>query len=66
MYIRRTILLAVLVLAPPLLTGLTYLASKYLLAATSRTIDPRILWYAAMVELLALFLVAVMEVKDRW
>ncbi|HEY5046637.1 MAG TPA: hypothetical protein VII49_01280 [Rhizomicrobium sp.] len=65
-YLRRAILFALLVTTPPILTGLTYLASRYLLYATSRSIDPRILLYAAIVELLVFVFVAVLEVKDRW
>jgi hypothetical protein len=51
---------------PFLLTGALYVGTRLLLNATSRTIDPQILWYAAAVELLVFFFVGVLEVKDRW
>lgn len=65
-FVRRISLLAFLLAVPFLLTWLLYRVSTYVLYATSRTIDPQILWYAAVVELLAFFFVAAMEVKDRW
>jgi hypothetical protein len=65
-FVRRTFLLAMLFAVPPLLTWLLYFASTYLLNATSRTIDPQILFYAAIFEMLAFFFVAVLEVRARW
>lgn len=64
--LRRTIIVLLVVTVPFLLTALLYAGSKYLLQATSRVIDPQILWYAGAVELLAFFLVGCMEAKDRW
>ncbi len=65
-FVRRVALIVLLVAAPLLLTRLVYVGSKWLLAATSRTIDPQILWYAAIVEFLTFFAIAALEVKDRW
>ena len=65
-YVRRTLLIALLFVVPPLLTWLLYFASTYLLYATSRTIDPHVLFYAAILEMLAFFFVAVLEVRARW
>ena len=64
--VRRAVLVALLVTVPFLLTWLVYLGSTYLLAATSRTIDPHILIFASAIEMLVFFLVAILEVKDRW
>jgi hypothetical protein len=64
--VRRTVLLVSLIVAPPLLTGLLYFASNYLLTATSRTIEPHVLLYASVIELLAFFFVAALEVRARW
>ncbi len=65
-YVRRTVLLASLIVAPPLLTGLLYFASNYLLTATSRTIDQHVILYASVAELLAFLFVAALEVRARW
>jgi hypothetical protein len=63
---RRAVLIVLLLAVPFLLTWLLYRGSLYLLYATNRVIDPKILWYAGIAELLAFFLVGIMEVKDRW
>ncbi len=65
-YVRRAVLIVLLLAIPPLLTGLLYFASTYLLNATSRTIDPQILQYATVIELLAFYFVAALEVRARW
>jgi len=65
-YLRRTALLVMLITVPALLTWLLYFASTYLLYETSRTIDPHILQYATVTELLAFLLVAALEVRARW
>ncbi|MGD0189716.1 MAG: hypothetical protein ABSD74_03125 [Rhizomicrobium sp.] len=63
---RRAVLVVLTVIVPFLLTYLLYAGSQYLLTATSRTIDPQILWYASGAELLAFLFVAVLEAKSRW
>jgi hypothetical protein len=63
---RRAILIAALVAVPPLLTGLMYFASTYVLFVTDRAIDPQVLKYATAIELLAFFFVAALEVRARW
>ena len=65
-YLRRTLLIALLITVPMLLTWLLYFASTYLLYKTGRTIDPHILQYASVTELLAFLLVAALEVRARW
>lgn len=64
--VRRLSLVAALLAVPPLLTWFMYVGSQALLAATQRTISPNVLLYAAAIELVAFFLVGVLEVKDRW
>ena len=63
---RRAWLVVFSLTVPAILTALMYIGSKYLLYATSRTVDPKVFWYAAAVELPVFFFVAVLEVKDRW
>jgi hypothetical protein len=63
---RRAVLVVLTVTVPFLLTYLLYLGSQYLLAATNRTIDPQLLRLASATELLAFFLVAVLEARSRW
>jgi hypothetical protein len=65
-FLRRLLLVIYVLVAPPLLAAALYYASKYLLAATNRTIDPKVLIYAACVEIVV-FLVAVLsEARSRW
>ena len=59
-------LVLALLAAAPLLTVLVYFASKLLLQATSRTIEPKFLVYAAIVELVVFIFVGILEVRDRW
>jgi len=44
-------LLGFVLVAPPAMTALLYAMSEVLLVATHRAIDPRVLWYAAAIEL---------------
>ena len=64
--LRRFSLVGFVLVAPPLLTGLFYVGSQFLLRATSRTIEPQVLWYAAAIELPVFFVFAVLEVWNRW
>jgi hypothetical protein len=64
--LRRLSLVGFVLVAPPLMTGLFYVGSKFLLHATSRTIEPQILWYAAVIELPVFFVFAVLEAWSRW
>jgi hypothetical protein len=64
--VRRIVLIVLLFAVPPLLTKLLYFASTYLLSATNRTIDPQVLFYAAIAELIAFFFIAALEVRARW
>jgi len=63
---KRLSLLGFVVLVPPLMTALLYAASLVLLHATRRVIDPRLLWYAAAIELPVFFFFAGLEAKNRW
>lgn len=64
--IKRIFLLLFVLAAPPLLTAGLYVGSQYLLRATNRTIDPKVLTYAAVIELAVFFWVAILEAKARW
>lgn len=64
--LRRVSLVGFVLIAPPLMTLLLYIASQTLLHATNRTIQPEILWYAAYIELPVFFVFAVLEVWNRW
>jgi hypothetical protein len=64
--LRRLSLVGFVLIAPPLMTGLLYVASQTLLYATNRVIEPEFLWYAAVVELPVFFVFAVLEVWNRW
>ena len=64
--LRRLSLIGFVLIAPPLMTALLYAASHALLHATNRVIEPRVLWYAAVIELPVFFVFAVLEVKNRW
>lgn len=64
--LRRLLLVIFVLVVPPLLTGLLYLGTTALLAATNRVIDPEIIRYAAAIEFVVFFFIAVLEVKGRW
>jgi hypothetical protein len=64
--VKRLSLLGFVLTLPPLITAVLYAASVVLLHATRRMIDPRILWYAAAIELPIFFVFAVLEAKNRW
>lgn len=66
MFVRRFFLVMYVLLAPPLLTAGLYYGSKYLLAATNRTIDPQVLNYAACIEIVVFLLAVLSEAKSRW
>lgn len=63
----KRLMLAIFVLATPVvLTGLLYLATNALLAATNRVIDPQVVQYAAAIEFVVFFLIALSEARSRW
>jgi hypothetical protein len=64
--LRRLLLVIFVLVVPPLLTGLLYLGTGALLAATNRVIDPEFIRYAAAIEFVVFFFIAVLEVKGRW
>jgi hypothetical protein len=64
--LRRMTLLGFVLVAPPAMTALLYAMSEVLLVATHRAIDPRVLWYAAAIELPVFLLFAALEAKNRW
>lgn len=64
--IRRIFLLLFVAVAPPLLTAGLHVGSQYLLRVTKRTVDPKTLTYAAIVEFAIFFWVAVLEARSRW
>ena len=63
----KRLLLVIFVLAtPPILTGLLYVGTTTLLAATNRVIDPQVIQYAAVTEFVVFFFAAILEAKSRW
>ena len=63
----RRLLLVIFVLAgPAIMTGLLYLGTNALLAATNRVIDPQIVQYAAAGEFALFVFIAILEAKSRW
>jgi hypothetical protein len=64
--LRRLLLVIFVLVVPPLLTRLLYLATNALLAATNRVIDPEFIRYAAAIEFVVFFFIAVLEVRGRW
>ena len=64
--LKRLWLIIFVLLAPLLMTALLNWASRALLAATNRVIDPQILEYAAIAEFVIFFFVALLEAKNRW
>lgn len=63
---RRTLLIVGAVAVPSAITALLYIATLFLLTATSRTIDPQILQWAAAAEFTAFLFLMLLEVKSRW
>lgn len=66
MIVRRAVLIALLFSAPLVLTWLMYHVTIYVLDATHRMIEPRVLFYAGAGELAVFFFIGILEVKDRW
>lgn len=64
--LRRLSLIGFVLIAPPVMTALLYVASQALLHATNRVIEPEFLWYAAAIELPVFFVFAVLEAWNRW
>jgi hypothetical protein len=64
--LRRFSVIGFVLIAPPLMTGLLFVASQALLRATNRIIEPQLLWYAAAIELPVFLVFAVLEAKNRW
>ncbi|MBI3677247.1 MAG: hypothetical protein HY243_11610 [Proteobacteria bacterium] len=63
---RRLGLILFVLVAPAALTWLMYRGSVFVLAATSRTIDPEVLNYAAVIEFVVFTWVAILEARARW
>lgn len=64
--VRRTFLIVGALVIPPAVTALLYVATLFLLSATSRTIDPHVLQWAAVVEFAAFLFLMLLEVRSRW
>lgn len=63
---RKAFLIVFFLVAPPLLTIAFYVASKYLLAATNRTISELTLDFLAIGEIAFFYLGAFLEVRSLW
>ena len=64
--VRRLSLIGFALVAPAIMTATLFLVGITQLHATPRVIDPKVLWYAAAIELPVFFFVAVLEAKNRW
>ena len=64
--LKRLLLVIFVLAAPVILTGLLYLGTNALLAATNRVIDPQIVQYAAAIEFGVFFFIASLEARSRW
>ena len=64
--LKRLWLIIFVLVAPVFMTVLLNWATRALLAATNRVIDPQILQYAAITEFAIFFFVAFLEAKNRW
>jgi hypothetical protein len=65
-FLRRLLLLAVVLVVPVVVTAIFYVGTVYGLQVTQRTIDPQILKYCAMTEYAAFLFVALLEARNRW
>lgn len=63
---RRFVLILFVLVAPAAMTAAMYYGTQYLLTATSRTIDPQVIQYAAIVEFVVFTWVAILEARARW
>jgi hypothetical protein len=64
--VRRLVLIIVVLAVPPVLTAALYYGTQYALAASHKMVDPQILYYATIAELVAFFLVMLLELRARW
>ena len=64
--LKRLLLVIFVLAAPMILTGLLYLGTNALLAATNRVIDPQIVQYAAAAEFAVFLFIAALEARSRW
>ncbi len=65
-FLRRALLLVLLLVVPLLLTQALALGTDYLLAALRRYVEPDTLRYAAIAEFGLFFLIGLLEVRGRW
>jgi hypothetical protein len=64
--LKRLLLVIFVLAAPAIMTGLLYLGTNALLAATNRVIDPQIIQYAAAIEFVVFFFISILEARSRW
>ena len=65
-FVRRTLLLALALALPVVMTGILYVGTVFALQATNRTIDPDVLRYSAYAEYAIFLLLAIFEARNRW
>ena len=65
-FVRRVLLLILMLVIPLVLTALLYTATVQGLHMTNRIIDPQILRLSAAAEYAAFLLVMLLEVRGRW
>ena len=64
--LRRFFLILYFLLLPPIISLAFYAGSKYLLAATYRTIDERTLDFIVLGGLAFFYVLVFLEVRSRW
>jgi hypothetical protein len=64
--LRRAVLIALCLLAPPLLAYALYAAGQYYLAISHKVLDAQTQTYAFYFELVIFYLGSLLELRSRW
>jgi len=64
--LRRLFLILLVPAVPFALTAALYAATIYLLHATDRTVDPRVLYYSAIGEFAVFLFLMILDARSRW
>ncbi len=64
--LKRAFLLVMVLVVPPLLTGLSYDAARFVLDETHRGIAPGVVRLVSVCEFILFFIIAVFEARARW
>jgi hypothetical protein len=64
--LRRLLLIVITLAVPVVLTAALYAATIYLLHATDRTVDPKVLYYSAIGEFAVFLFLMILDARSRW